>query len=156
MTEVESFSEIEEEVHRRAQRIVWCTVSTQDRQGRMRSRMLHPIWEGSIAWIMTGRQTLKTKHLARNPWASLCYWDPQHEQIYADCKAEWADDPAEKQRVWDLFKSKPEPYGYDGTMFWPGGPTDDSFGVLKLTPWRLELSAMKAAGFESQIWRPDR
>jgi hypothetical protein len=41
-----------------ADRIVWATVSTVDRQGRPRSRILHPYWiwdsEELVGWIATG------------------------------------------------------------------------------------------------------
>ena len=64
--EVENFSVIEEEFQKRIAKIVWCTFTTIDTQGRPRSRMLHPVWEGSCGWIATGRQGLKAKHLANN------------------------------------------------------------------------------------------
>ena len=83
--EVAAFKDIEEEFMARVRRIVWCTVATVDRKGRPRTRILHPIWEGTTGWIATGRHTLKTKHLAKNPHVSLSYWDQQHQQIYADC-----------------------------------------------------------------------
>ena len=86
---------------------------------------------------------------------SLSYWDPQHEQTMIECKAEWHDDAATRERIWELFKSTPEPVGYDPIGFWPGGPGDSEFGVLKLTPWRLEvwgLAAM-AKGQPPQVWR---
>ncbi len=152
MAEVSSFDEIEDEVHSRAARIVWCTVATIDRQDRPRVRMLHPLWEGSTAWIMTGRNSHKGKHLAHNPHVSLSYWDPQHQQIYADCATEWVDDPDEKKRIWELFRSTPEPYGYDGSMFWPEGPESADLGILKCTPWRVEISAMGPQGFDSSVW----
>ena len=155
MTNVDSFSEIQQELERRARRIVWCTVATVDTHDRPRSRILHPYWEGSTVWILTGRETLKTRHLAHNPHISLSYWDPQKEQIYADCKAEWEDDPVEKERVWNLFKAADPPYGYDGTMIWPGGVHTDGVGVLRCTPWRIELASMTVdpPGFHSAVWK---
>ena len=66
-TQVDSFSEIQEELEKRVRRIVWCTVATIDGKGRPRSRIPHPNLEGSTAWVLTGRDTLKTKHLASNP-----------------------------------------------------------------------------------------
>src|SRR5512143_3707747 len=98
---VASFAEIQDEFLKRVQRIVWCTVATVDAKGRPRSRILHPFWEGATGWIATGRHTLKEKHLQHNPYVSLSYWDPQHEQVYAECKAEWEDAPAERRRIWD-------------------------------------------------------
>ena len=139
--EVASFSDIENDFMERVRRIVWCTVATVDRQGRPRTRILHPIWEGSTGWIATGRQSHKAKHLERNPYVSLTYWDQQHQQIYADCKAEWDDSPQQKQRIWDLYKSTPPPLGYDPGIIWQS-PEDPTYGVLKLTPWRIELFAL--------------
>lgn len=153
--DVATFAEIQEEFDKRVQRIVWCTVTTIDRKGRPRSRILHPIWEGSTGYIATGRESFKAKHIEKHPYISCSYWDPQHQQIYAECNAEWVDKQAEKQRIWDLFKNTPMPYGYDPAMFWPGGPEDKAFGVLKLTPWRLEISAIAdmMTGAPPKVWR---
>jgi len=118
--EVASFDEIAGEFNARVARIVWCTVATVDRKGRPRTRILHPIWEGSTGWIGTSRNSHKARHIEKNPYVSLSYWDQQQQQIYADCKAAWVDDPAEKQRIWDLYKSTPPPLGYDPASSRPG------------------------------------
>jgi general stress protein 26 len=154
--EVATFEEVAEEFERRVRRIVWCTVATVDRRGRPRSRILHPIWEGPTGWIATGRRSLKAKHLAANPHVSLTYWDPRHEQVYVDCRAEWEDEPAAKRRLWELYNSLPPPYGYDLALFWPGGPEDPNLGLLKLTPWRLELWSLQemARRRPPTVWRP--
>jgi general stress protein 26 len=154
--EVASFSEIEAEFQARVARIVWCTASTIDRQGRPRSRILHPIWEGPHGWIATGRHSLKERHLEANPFVSLTYWDPQHQQVYAECRTEWADDPNEKKRIWELYKATPPPLGYDPGMIWQSGPEGPEFGVLKLTPWRIEVSSIMdmMAGKEPLVWHP--
>jgi general stress protein 26 len=153
--DVASFDEIKDEFNARVQRIVWCTVTTVDGKGRPRSRMLHPIWEGPVGYIATGRNSFKAKHLGKNPFVSCTYWDPQHQQVYAECKAEWVEDKKEKQRIWDLYKDTPAPYGYDPAMFWPGGAGDPGFGLLKLTPWRLEISAIAdmMTGAQPKVWR---
>jgi general stress protein 26 len=153
--DVASFADIEAEFTNRVRRIVWCTVATVNQAGRPTSRILHPIWEGSTGSIATARNSVKAKHIRGNPFVSLCYWDQQHEQIYAECKAEWDDRLAEKQRVWDLFKNTPPPLGYDPAMFWPAGPGDPTFGALKLTPWRIELSALSDlfSGTPPKVWR---
>jgi general stress protein 26 len=155
--DVDSFAEIETEFMERVSRIVWCTVTTIDRRGRPRGRVLHPIWEGSIGWIATGRTSFKSKHLSENPFVSLSYWDPKHEQVYADCKTEWIEDLDEKRRLWNLFKSTPEPLGYDLAAFWKDGPEDPEFGLLKLEPWRLELWSIgdMMQGKPPRVWRPE-
>ena len=156
MMEVASFHEIADEFQRRVSRIVWCTVTTVDAKGRPRSRILHPVWEGSTGWIATGRTSFKAKHLEGNPYVSCSYWDQQHEQVYAECKASWDDDPDQKQRIWDLVKNAPPPVGYDPGLFWPGGPQDPSFGALKLEPWRIELWTLgeMASGKPAKVRRP--
>jgi pyridoxine/pyridoxamine 5'-phosphate oxidase len=79
--DVGGFSEIEAEFEARTRRIVWCTVATVDRQGRPRTRILHPIWEGLTGWVATGRHSLKERHLASNSYVSLSYWDAQQKQV---------------------------------------------------------------------------
>jgi general stress protein 26 len=150
-----AFADIEAEFNRRVRRIVWCTVTTIDGAGRPRSRILHPVWEGSTGWIATGRNSHKSKHLAQNAYVSCSYWDQQQQQVYAECKATWDDRPEEKQRVWELVKNAPPPVGYDPALFWPAGPASGEFGALKLEPWRIELSSLAdmIAGKPPQVWR---
>lgn len=151
-----AFAEIEHEFLDRIKNTVWCTFATVDRKGRPRSRILHPIWEGPIGWILTGRNTLKAKHIANNPYVSLTYWDQSHKQVYADCRADWVNDIPTRQHVWDLFKNTPPPLGYDPSLFFPGSDHPET-GLLKLTPWRIELFSIErlAKGEGPLIWRPE-
>ena len=154
--DVSSFADIEPEFNRRVNRIVWCTFTTSDAKGRLRSRMLHPIWEGPAGWIATGRNSHKAKHIAANPYVSLTYWDPQHEQVYAECRASWDDSQATKDRLYEMYRDAPPPLGYDLKMFWPAGANDPNLGALKLEPWRIELSSLgdMASGKPPMVWRP--
>jgi uncharacterized pyridoxamine 5'-phosphate oxidase family protein len=155
----QDFAELEPEFMRRVSRIVWCSVATVDHQGNPRVRLLHPIWEvidGKLAgYIATGRHSFKEKHIARNPYVSLSYWDAAQEQVYVDAKAEWSDAPEERQRIWDLFKSTPPPLGYDPGMIWRNGPLADDFGVLRLEPWRVEVWSLEALAQRQPplVWR---
>ncbi len=154
--DVTSFEEIAEDFKSRTTRIAWCSVATIDRKGRPRQRILHPIWEGPMGWIATGRHSHKEKHIAANPHVSLSYWDPQHQQVYVDATASWEDDAAEKRRIWDLYKSTPPPLGYDPGMIWQGGVEDPTYGLLKLTPWRIEIYGLgnMATMEPAKVWRP--
>ena len=134
---VKDFSELADKFREITERIVWCTVATADRQGRPRSPILHPIWQGHEGWLATGRRSHKTTHLVEgNPYVSLSNWDPQHEQTIIDRKAAWQDDAAARQWLWQIIASTPPLVGYNPSMFWKN-PDDEDFGVLKLTPWRL-------------------
>jgi general stress protein 26 len=148
--EVATFEELQEPFDERVARIAWAGVTTIDRRGRPRVRILHPIWEGSTGWIATGRQSFKAKHLAENPYVSICYWDPQHEQVYVEAHAEWDDDAATKQRIWDLYKNTPSPLGYDPAIIWPS-VEHESFGLLRLTPWRVEISSLGTMAGQGQV-----
>ena len=150
------WQEIEPEFLARTRRIVWCTVATVDTSGKPRTRILHPLWEGTTGLIATGRHSLKEKHLAANPHVSLSYWDPQQQNVYVEATAAWEDDPDERRRVWELYKSTSPPLGYDIGAFFPGGPEGGAWGLLKLTPSRIELSGMAdtAAGLPfRRVWR---
>lgn len=148
MKHVQSFAEIESEFLARVHKIVWCIVATTDTRYRPRARVLHPIWEGSTGWILTRRHSHKAKHLAHNPYVSLIYMESPAYQIYADCRTEWVEEIAAKQRIWDMFKSVPEPLGYDPAPLF-GSVEDAGTGLLKLTPWRIELADFLN---ERQVW----
>ena len=152
--EITDFKEIEDEFIRRVHRMVWCNAATVDAKGRPRSRLLHPIWEGPTGWITTHRHSFKHKHLARSPYLSLAYITEIMSPVYVDVTAAWEEDLSEKRRVWDLFKSAPEPLGFD--------PAHDfisydhpGFGLLKLTPWRVALVSFPAPSHAEgqKIWR---
>lgn len=150
MIEITSFSEIESEFIERVHSIVWCNVATVDAKNRVRSRLLHPIWDNGKGWVGTRRNSPKAKHIAHNPYVSLAYISDVVKPIYIDCLAEWEDDPATKQRIWDLFRSAPPPLGFDfGTIF--GNVDNAEFGLLKLMPWRIEFGDAMAPK-SKRVW----
>ncbi|MFF0271062.1 pyridoxamine 5'-phosphate oxidase family protein [Kribbella sp. NPDC004536] len=134
---------VQNEFVERAHRIVWCTVATVGPDKRPRSRILHPIWENGdqlTGWIVTRATPLKVRHVAYSPYLSCSYWEPGHEVAVADCAAEWVDDVATRQRVWELYRDAPPPLGYDFWSVFPEGPAGESPALLRLTPYRLRLS----------------
>lgn len=151
--EITNFAEIADEFEQRVRKHIWCSVATVDRAGRPRSRVLHPIWEGTTGWIATRPDSFKAKHLAETPYMSCGYVDPERP-VYVDCGTEWVTDAATKERAWSYMKSLPEPYGFDPGFIWPG-PLHESFGLLKLTPWRIQLTtALAGKAPETIVWRP--
>lgn len=146
-----------------AHRIVWCTVSTVDRRGRPRSRVLHPYWEWDgqqlVGWVATMPTPIKRAHLGSSPFVSCSYWAPTHDVAVAECHAELLSDDATRTRIWNLFKDTPPPLGYDpGGIGVPGwdGPTAPAFAVLKLQPWRIGALPgdrfLKAGSAGMQTW----
>lgn len=150
-----TFADVAPEFARRATRAVLASVATVDARGRVRARILHPLWEGPTGWVLTRRQSTKARHLARVPYLSLTYWDNEQEQAHVDCRGEWQDDVAVRRRLWELFETTSPPQGYDPAPFFPNGPEAADFGCLKLIPWRIELwsTADLLSGRPPVVWR---
>jgi general stress protein 26 len=155
------FDDIAAEFHERVSRVVWCNVATVDAQGRPRSRLMHPIWEGRIGWIGTWltsvnanhqAPSLKVKQLQRNPYVSLAYIAEGMKPVYVDCRAEVVDDPDGKRRFSEFARSTPPPYGYDPAETF-GGPDDPRFGVIRLVPSRIALVDFPAPPGKVVVWR---
>ncbi len=127
-----------------AHQIVWCSAATVDQKGRLRSRILHPIWQWDGAaltgWIATATTPLKRAHLKHSPYISLNFWQPNQDSCAAECQASWAFEKETRARIWNLFLTTPEPVGYDPAIVpaWDS-PESEAFAVLRLTPWRLRV-----------------
>lgn len=155
-----TLGEITEPFITMAHKIVWCAVATTDKQGRPRTRILHPIWEEvdgkPLGWIATGATPVKVAHLAHSPYVSCNYWTPEHDTCLAECAATWVDDQATKTSVWDKFVNGPAPVGYDPAMI-PGWDNAESpgFSVLKLDPWRIRVmpAAAMLTGEGTLVWQ---
>ena len=142
----EPFSAIQADFLEFTSRIVWCTTTTVDGQGRPRSRVLHPIFrvDGGrpVGWVLTGKTPVKTAHLAANPYVACSYWSPDQNVVYVDCIASWVEDEADKQRIWDVFLHTPPPLGYGErglSGYSPEGPRAPLFTPMRLDPWRIQV-----------------
>jgi hypothetical protein len=130
-----------------AHSIVWASVATVDRDGRPRSRILHPIWEWDgtdlVGWIATVPTPLKRAHLDAHPEVSISYWTTTHDTCSAECGAQFYVDDETRKSVWDRFANAPAPVGYDPFIIprWKDGPASDEFAALRLTPYRLRVMA---------------
>src|SRR5215217_5316500 len=110
---------------------------------------MHPVWEGFTGWAMTRRATPKAKHLDKTPYVSVAYIADLAKAVYVDCKAEWVNDLAERQRVWDLTAQTPPPLDYDPAPIYRS-IQDPDFGLLKLIPWRVQLDTLPT---ERRVWQ---
>ncbi|MFC0105159.1 pyridoxamine 5'-phosphate oxidase [Kibdelosporangium aridum] len=129
-------------------RIVWSTVSTTDRLGQPRVRIMHPVWEitpaSVVGFVGTRRTPVKTAHIAKSPWVTCAYWSPAHDAAFLDCHVSWAG-----PEVWDRLAA-----GYDPSTLWPDGPQSADFAAWELRPYRIQVirGADVAAGKASPIW----
>jgi len=126
---------------------IWCAIATQSPSGP-RVRMVHPTWEGETLWFATGTSSAKVKHLKQDPRVDVQYQvaPPGFVHLLVRGNAEIVTDGAEKKRVWDVID-------YDLGQFWPGGPTDPEYTLVRITPERVEHSKMFGMT-DKRVWRP--
>ncbi|WP_219417442.1 pyridoxamine 5'-phosphate oxidase family protein [Pseudonocardia nigra] len=155
-----SFAPLRDDVADVLARINYATMTTVDRKGRPRSRLLIAVWEldgdRPVGWLATFRTPVKVAHLAHNPHATFSYWSPRQDVVSFDTVAEWVEDPEVKRRVWELYRTgSPAGVGYDPQPFWPAGPDGPGFHVLRLDPYRVQVLRGRelAAGVAPRIWR---
>jgi len=147
--DVRQFEDAQTEFMARVSQAVYCTMATIDRQNRPRSRVVHPIWDGPIGWLISWPASHKAKHLARNPAVSLAYIPDKAKPVYVDAIAEWVDTVEAQRRIWDLHRTTPAPVGFDPQPHY-GTIDHPYYGLLRLTPWRIELGNLNS---EPIIWR---
>jgi general stress protein 26 len=150
VTRIESVDDIRDEFLERVNRQVFANLATVDRQGRPRSRIVHVIWEDATGWITTNPTYPKAQHLAANPYVSLGYVADVAAPVYTECRAAWVDDLDEKRRVWEFIKATAPPLGFNPAPIY-GAADDPRFGLIKLTPWRIQVCDAPAY---HRIWQP--
>lgn len=147
--ETTKFEDIESEFMRRISRAVYCVMATVDPAGHPRTRIMHPVWEGSMGWAISWPASPKTTHLANNPHVSLAYIAESLTPVYVECSAAWRNDDVSKRHLWDLCKSLPHPLGFDPEPHY-GSIHHKFFGALEFVPSRIMLAEL---GGESRVWR---
>jgi general stress protein 26 len=156
-THVTSFAEVKSQFDAYIGDIVYATMTTVDKKGRPRARVLIPVWEtvegAPVGWLATYRTPVKAAHLANNPHTTFSYWTARQNAVSVDAVARWVDDPETRRHVWDLYKrTSPPGAGYDLGRFWRAGPDDPELHVLRLTPWRVQV--IRGTDLHSKIWQP--
>jgi hypothetical protein len=131
-------------------RIVWSVVSTVDRAGRPRSRVMHPVWDfAAMAGVVGTRRTpVKVAHLAGQSALTCAYWSPEHDTAFLDCEAEWVPEE-ELGEAWAALSE-----GYDPLTVWPGGAGSADFAALRLRPYRVQVmrASALATGESVPMW----
>ncbi|NGN63776.1 pyridoxamine 5'-phosphate oxidase family protein [Streptomyces sp. A7024] len=156
-TQVQSFADIEAEFNRYISDIVYCSLITVDRKGRPRARVLLPVWEvvdgRPVGWLAAFSTPVKMAHIKNNPHVTCSYWNPRQNCVFLDCEAEWVEDQEVKRQAWELYREgSPAGVGYDPRRYWPEGPTDAGYELLRMDPFRVQV--VRGRDLQSKIWQP--
>ena len=114
-------------------------------------RVVHPAFEGDRLWVATGRKSAKAAHIDKNPKVELFYEvGPDFIHLTVTGSARFVEDAAEKKRVWDA-----KIFDYDLAQFWPAGAGSEDFGLMLITPSRIELTSLPdmTQGKPPLVWR---
>ena len=148
-----SNSQFWDKVHATAAKATWAYLATA-KGSQPKVRVVHPAFEGERVWIATGRGSAKARQVAKNSNVELFYQiGAEMVHLTVTGKATFVDDPAEKKRIWDA-----KVFDYDLSQFWPGGPESKDFGLMLITPDRVELTSLPemTTGKKPEVWRASR
>jgi hypothetical protein len=156
---VADFAAMRDQVAATLRQVPYATMTTVDRRGRPRARVLIAVWEldgdRPVGWLATFRTPVKAAHLAHNPHVTLSHWSPAQDTVAFDAVAAWDEGPDARRRVWRLYRDgSPAGVGYDPGAYW-SGPDDQRFHVLRLDPWRIQALRGQdlATGRPARLWR---
>jgi general stress protein 26 len=145
-----SDAETLQKFHEVAKKATWAYLATTTGD-QPKVRVVHPAFEGERVWVATGRASAKAAHIAKNPKVELFYQvGTEFTHLTVTGGASFVDDPAEKKRVWEG-----KIFDYDLAQFWPGGHQSKDFGLMLITPSRIELTSMMEMmqGKKPLLWR---
>ena len=136
-----------------ARKATWAYLATAD-GAQPRVRVVHPAIEGRKVWVATGRNSAKARHIASNPRVELFYQiGPDMVHVTITGRARFVDDAGEKKRVWNG-----KIFDYELAQFWPEGAESKDFGLMMITPTRVELTSLAdlSQGRKPEVWRAPR
>jgi general stress protein 26 len=140
-------------VHAAAAKATWAYLATA-LGDQPKVRVVHPAFEGERVWVATGSGSAKARQVGKNSNVEMFY------QVGADMvhltvtgKAAFVEDLAEKKRIWNASI-----FDYDLAQFWPAGAESKDFGLMLITPTRVELTSLPEmmTGKKPEVWRPAR
>ncbi len=92
---------------------------------------VHPAWEGTTMWVMTGASSVKARNIGHNPQVAM-HWETNEAgdglQVWGH--AEVVGDQATKDRLWTGV------FDYDLDLFAPEGRESPDVVFLRITPER--------------------
>ena len=138
-------------VHAAAAKATWAYLATAVGD-QPKVRVVHPAFEGKRLWVATGRGSAKARQVGENSNVELFYQiGAEMVHLTVTGKAAFVEDQALKKRIWDA-----KVFDYDLAQFWPAGSESKDFGLMLITPTRIELTSLPEmmTGKKPEVWRP--
>ena len=142
-----------DKVHSTAAKATWAYLATADGT-QPRVRVVHPAFEGDRVWLATPRASAKARQIEKNPKVELFYQiGAEMVHLTVTGNAKFVEEVAEKKRIWNS-----KVFDYDLSRFWPGGAESKDFGLVLITPDRVELTSLAemTTGKKPEVWRAGR
>lgn len=115
-------------------------------------RPIHPLWDDGGIWIASGPDSPKMRQIRANPKVSL-FWHLTDalKHLTVTGTAASVTDPDEKRRLWDAFD-------YDLAQYFPDGPDSPDYGLMHITPTRVECWSLPEMGANvpARVWHASR
>ena len=140
-------------VHAVAAKATWAYLATAD-GNQPKVRVVHPAFEGERLWVATGRDSAKARQIGKNSNVQLFYQiGAEMIHLTVTGKAAFVEDLAEKKRIWNGHV-----FDYELGQFWPAGPESKDFGLMLITPARIELTSLPVmtTGKKPEVWHAQR
>jgi general stress protein 26 len=147
------FEEIMPEFVERSHQMVWCDLATVDAKCRPRIRVLPPVWRDGVGYATSLRTGPKANDIDRNPEVSLAYVSNPTLPAYAECRADWVDDPAARREIWEWMASLPEPIGYNTEAMF-GSYEYPDLTIMRFRPRQIRL-AEAGKPDALRVWRQE-
>jgi general stress protein 26 len=145
-----SDSQFWDKVHAAAAKATWAYLATAN-GAQPKVRVVHPAFEGERVWVATGRASAKAGHIDKNSKVELFYQiGPEMVHLTVTGTAKFVEDLKEKKRIWDG-----KVFDYDLSQFWPEGAQSKDFGLMLITPERVELTSLPEmmTAKKPAVWR---
>ena len=116
-------------------------LATSDGEGFPHVVPVHPGWEGSTIWVMTGATAKKTRNIARNPNIAM-HWEANDDGngLLVWGQASVHDDAETKHRLWEGV------FDYNLSAFASNGPASPEIVFLAVTPPKAAHAKAYGAG----------
>ena len=126
---------------------VRCYIATVDIDGDPHVVPVHPGWEGSTIWIMTGTSAVKAHNISRHPNVAM-HWEVSDagDGLLVWGTAAIHNDEETKRRLWTGV------FDYELAAFAPDGPDSPNIVFLSVEPQRAVHALAYGAG-GVQRWR---